>query len=246
MTAVIAVTVSSATAVAATDRRHASPFLTFSKAKCPVSPTGVIGRNHLNQQSPMVVNSVGAVGSGQDVAACVAWVDAATGQRTVSAPIFVYADISDEQPRYVISSGSLWVYDSLTTRGAVLVRLSIATHRVVQRLSMPAFVRPTIAGDVDGFWFGQGEETQSSADLLYFVGPSSSRPTPMIEHAPNRQFIGKICVAGASAWIEETTPGSFTSTGYLINRPGAVPETMANDPYRECPGAYETFGVVAK
>jgi hypothetical protein len=212
----------------------------FSTTHCSVAATGIIGGSRLNLQSPMVVNSVGAVGSGQDVAACVAWVNA--GHRTVSAPIFVYSDVSDEQPLYVIWGDSLWVYDVATTRGPELLRLSNSTHRVLQRVPLPGFVRPTIAADNEGLWFGQGEDSQSSLGLLYLVGPKSSRPVLILKKHSQAEFIAKICVSGNAAWIEQETPGSFASTGYLIDRPGTAAVSQRIDPFHTCPVEYQTFG----
>jgi hypothetical protein len=191
----------------------------------------------------MVVNSVGAVGSGQQVAACVAWVNAATGRRMVSAPIFVYADVSDEQPLYVVSGGSLWVYDVETTRGPQLLRLSNTTHHVVQQVAMPGFVRPTIAADDEGLWFGRGEDGGSGGGVaLYFVGPKSSRPAAVLGRIPDVDFIEKICLSGSAAWVEQQTPGSFRSRGYLLERPGAAAVPAATDPFATCPVEYQTFG----
>lgn len=214
-----------------------------STSTCKVAPSGIIGGSPFNRQSPMVVNSLGAVGSGQLVAACVAWVDKVTGRRTVSAPIFTYSDVSDEQPSYVVASDSLWVYDVATTRGPELLRMSNTTHEVLQRVTMPAFIRPAMAADAEGLWIGIGLDGGSARSDLYFVGRGSTSPRSELS-GPRYEGIGRICLGAASAWISVPARiGSATkSTGYRIDRPGDIATPDNVDPFSDCPVEYQTFG----
>jgi hypothetical protein len=58
------------------------------------------------------------------------------------------------RPSLVYGDGSIWLYDCATENGSEVLRISASTGKVLERAPMPAFSRPIIAANDEGFWMG--------------------------------------------------------------------------------------------
>jgi hypothetical protein len=92
---------------------------------------------------------------------------------------FRYSDSSDAKVAWAYGGGSLWVYDVATTNGPMLLRYSLHTARLQQRVPFPRLFKPVLAANDAGAWLManpsggiSGERTAS----LYVVTPHARRP----------------------------------------------------------------------
>jgi hypothetical protein len=222
--------------------------LSYATRSCPLSPPGRIAGGLVPiRHSPTVINSIGAVGSGWELPACVVWTNPRNGDHTVSPPIFTYADVSDEQPIYLSTGTFIWVYDVATTKGAELLRISNSTHAIVQRVAMPPVVRPEITADRAGLWFAASDEGSGGSDqILYFVADDATEPVPLRTGA-RWSWIEAICAHGLAVWVDvhlvTSEYGAAPATaGYLFTSPRAAPVRIGADPFRACSVPHQTFG----
>ena len=82
--------------------------------------------------------------------------DRRSGGIDVGPILMQFGDYSGGARPDVVDTGStLWIFDPWTDRGAEVLRLSTTTGAVVQRTTMPAISRPTIAVTQQGLWIGQ-------------------------------------------------------------------------------------------
>lgn len=93
---------------------------------------------------------------------------------------FAYDDASDTRPQWTYGGGSLWLYDVATRSGAQLLRYSLRTGRLQQRLHFPvALFRPVLAANDDGVWLmaaTNGGVSGARTVALYHVAPGATHP----------------------------------------------------------------------
>jgi hypothetical protein len=81
---------------------------------------------------------------------------------TVGPVIVTYPDCSDCRAETIYGDGSLWVYAPMTNPHSpvgLLLRVSQATGRVVERWRTPQILRALLATDSDGLWFAPSIES---------------------------------------------------------------------------------------
>jgi hypothetical protein len=125
---------------------------------------------------------------------------------------FTYDDASDTRPEWTYGGGSLWLYDVATRRGAQLLRYSLATGRLQQRLHFPVrLFRPVLAANDDGVWLmaaTNGGVSGEATASLYHVAPGATRPVVLQRGARAALWM----TTGAhSLWLETVT-GTRTFT----------------------------------
>jgi hypothetical protein len=92
---------------------------------------------------------------------------------------FRYGNYSDTKPVWAYGGGSLWLYDVATTSGPLLLRYSLASGAVEQRIRMPKLFEPVLAADNDGAWLMAGPSGGISGKkvaALYLVRPGATAP----------------------------------------------------------------------
>jgi len=108
---------------------------------------------------------------------------------------FRYEDGSDTRPVSATGGGSLWLYDVLTKQGPQLLRYSLKTGRLQQRLRFPVrLFRPVIAANDTGAWL-----------MAAVNGGVSGQPTVALYHVTNRVTVVQRGPARAAMWM--TTHG---------------------------------------
>ena len=93
---------------------------------------------------------------------------------------FRYSEASDTQPVWAYGGGSLWLYDVATTSGPLLLRYSLPSGALEQRVRMPKLFRPVLAANADGAWLMaavNGGVSGQSVAALYLVRPGATGPT---------------------------------------------------------------------
>lgn len=129
---------------------------------------------------------------------------------------FVYNDASDTRPQWTDGGGSLWLYDVATTTGAQLLRYSLRTHRLQQRLHFRVrLFRPVLAANDDGAWLmaatNGGVSGQATA-ALYRVAVGAQRPAVLQRGARAALWM---TASAHSLWLETVTGyGTFTLWRY--------------------------------
>jgi hypothetical protein len=121
--------------------------------------------------------------------------------------VMTYTELSDTDAEWVYGDGFLWVYDSLTTHGSELLRVSATTGTVLQTVRMPPIDRPLIAANADGFWLVPAGN--SSGHGLYNVAPAMTRPA-LVSTAVGYGAIWMVASAH-SVWLE-VNHGSSNAT----------------------------------
>jgi hypothetical protein len=116
--------------------------------------------------------------------------------------LFRYEDASDTRPQWVYAPGSLWVYDVWTDRGAQLVRVSLASGRIVQRVRMPKMFRPLLAADADGVWLvpATNGDLGTGPQPLLHVTPRAT--APVVVHRGGRAALWLVA-HGHTVWMEQ-------------------------------------------
>jgi hypothetical protein len=119
---------------------------------------------------------------------------------------FAYNEASDTKVEWAYGGGSLWVYDVATTTGPQLLRYSLRTHRLQQRLRLPVqLFRPVLVADDDGAWLmaaPNGGVSGQATSALYHVAPGAARPDVVQRGA--RAAIWMTAV-GHTLWLETVT-----------------------------------------
>jgi hypothetical protein len=146
---------------------------------------------------------------------------ARVGARVTYGPVVMrYEDASDTRPVWTYGSGSLWLYDVSTTRGARLFRFSSTTGRLEQTVAMPRLFRPVIAADDDGLYLiaaVNGDDARPGPVALYFVAPGHRRPT--IVHREGRAALW-ITAHRHTVWMEIVS-GKSTAALWRFDGPSA-------------------------
>ena len=143
--------------------------------------------------------------------------------------VFRYEDASDTRPQWVYGPGSLWIYDVWTKAGAQLVRVSLASGEIVQRVRMPKMFRPLMAADADGVWLaaatngglGNGAEPQP----LLEVAPGARSAT--VVHRGGRAALW-LAAHGHTVWMEQIA-GTRTVSLWRFDR--MTPRRLAKPGY---------------
>ena len=119
---------------------------------------------------------------------------------------FSYIDGSDTRPQWAYGGGSLWLYDVATTSGAQLLRYSLRTGQLQQRLHFPVrLFRPVLAANSDGAWLmaaPNGGVSGAPTEALYHVAPGAQRPTVLQRGARAALWM---TVAAHTLWLETVT-----------------------------------------
>ena len=118
---------------------------------------------------------------------------------------FRYGDYSDTKPVWAYGGGSLWLYEVATTSGSQLLRYSLASGALEQRLKMPKLFRPVMTADADGAWLiasPSGGVSGEKTAALYLVRPGATAPT--IVHREGRAALWLVA-HGHTVWVETIT-----------------------------------------
>lgn len=118
---------------------------------------------------------------------------------------FRYEDASDTRPVSATGGGSLWLYDVYTERGPQLLRYSLRTGRLQQRLRFPVrLFRPVVAANDAGVWLMAATNggTSGATQSLYHVAPGSSR-VAMVQRGARAALW--MTGRGRTLWLETVT-----------------------------------------
>jgi hypothetical protein len=122
--------------------------------------------------------------------------------RVAGRVVMRFDDVSDTKPEWTVGGGSLWLYDVATTEGPEVVRLSVTTGRVEERVRMPGMYRPLLAADADGLWLApatNGGVSTPGAAPLYHVRPGAGHA--VLVHRGGRAALW-ITAHAHSVWFE--------------------------------------------
>jgi hypothetical protein len=168
-------------------------------------------------------------------------VRAGSGSTCRLGPVVVrYLNYSDTRPEWTYGGGYLWLYSvGNPSKGAggpalpaQVLRISLSTGRVLDRVSMPSLVRITLAADDDGLWFAPSSETGVTAhskppELLYFVPVGSRRANVIEKPREPGQVVNWLAAEGHTAWANvETVLSTGTAVTETFASPGSPPETV--------------------
>ena len=140
---------------------------------------------------------------------------------------FRYSEYADTKAVWAYSGSSLWLYDIATAQGPLLLRYSLASGALEQRVRMPRIVRPMLAANADGVWLMaavSGVFTGQKVAALYFV-----RKGATAAQVVQRQGYGALWIVANrhTAWVETVTAtGTFSlwrfagTKGKLLHRGG--------------------------
>jgi hypothetical protein len=119
---------------------------------------------------------------------------------------FTYDEASDTKVEWTYGAGSLWVYDVATRSGPQLLRYSLRTGRLRQRLHFPAqLYRPVLAANDDGAWLmaaTNGGESGKRTAALYHVVPGARTPAVLQQTARAAMWM---VGTGHTLWLETVT-----------------------------------------
>jgi hypothetical protein len=132
---------------------------------------------------------------------------AAPGYR-VGPVVMSVPQISDEHAGWTYGDGYRWLYDGTTRQGSELLRISLTTGSVLQRLAMPDVPRPILAADDDGLWMAPA--VNSGGHTVYHVELGASAATPVFS-LPGLQYAAWVVAAGHDVWLNVGS-GSKTET----------------------------------
>ena len=119
--------------------------------------------------------------------------------------VFRYGDYSDTKPLWAYGGGSVWIYDVATSNGPLLLRYSLASGALQQRVKMPKLFRPVLVADEDGAWLmadPSGGVSGEKIAALYFVKNGASGPT--VVHREGRAALWLVANAH-TVWVETIT-----------------------------------------
>lgn len=157
-------------------------------------------------------------------------VDARDGY-TLGPVITKWTECSDCQAAWIAGDGALWLYnpDPLSRSGrsgAVLLRISPRTGRVLERWQIPQIVRPLLAVNSAGLWLSPSVESGvpggvSAARLgqytsLYRIAPGDPQPVRVLtEHDNGARWL---VANGSSASTAIIGPRGSTATIWTFDR----------------------------
>jgi hypothetical protein len=125
------------------------------------------------------------------------------GGYEVGPVVMRYSEYSDTDAEWAYGDGDLWIYDCLTTRGSILLRVSARTGALLELIHMPDVDRPLLAADGDGLWLAPAVNSgfqPPSASGLYSVAPGMSRPV-LVRRLP-MDTVDWMVAAGHSLWLD--------------------------------------------
>jgi len=129
------------------------------------------------------------------------WQDVRVGGRLA----FRFRDASDTKVTWTYGGGSLWVYDVWTQHGAQLVRFSLESGRLEQRVRFPKLFKPVLAANDAGVFLmanPSGGVSGERAAALYFVSTRASRPRVLQRSARAALWM---TAHGRTLWLETVT-----------------------------------------
>lgn len=125
--------------------------------------------------------------------------------------VFRYEDASDTRPETAYGPGALWIYDVWTRDGAQIVRVSLESGRIVQRVRMPKMFRPLMAADADGVWLASstnGGVSPGGPQPVLHVAPGATRAT--VVHRGGRAAMWLVA-HGHTVWMQQVAGRSTFS-----------------------------------
>ena len=132
--------------------------------------------------------------------------------------VMSFPQISDEHAGWVYGDGYLWLYDGTTLQGSELLRISLTSGAVLQRIPMPNLPRPILAADADGLWMAPAVNGGGSA--VYHVAPGASAATPVFRL--QRSYVSWMVAAGHDLWLNVGSGGK-TETLWRLAGADATP-----------------------
>ncbi|HLX21135.1 MAG TPA: hypothetical protein VKR23_13385 [Gaiellaceae bacterium] len=92
--------------------------------------------------------------------------------------VMTFQQYSDTHLETAYGPGSLWLFDSETSKGAEVVQVSTRTGRVENIVAMPKIYRPFLAADSDGLWLAIAPNGGAPRGLspIYLVVPGARAP----------------------------------------------------------------------
>jgi hypothetical protein len=113
-----------------------------------------------------------------------------------------YGEFNDTDAEWAYGDGFLWIYEPLVTASTgQLLRVSEQTGAVLQRVSMPQIVEPTIAVNDDGLWLASGVPLANSTSGLYHVAPGMRAAIRVGNLEPTW-----IAASGNTLWLATSDP----------------------------------------
>lgn len=122
-------------------------------------------------QTPSIVNSY--LPDSNNATLRVAKPDPTTGKVNVGQVVMTYSHDSDSNPVVAYGDGLLWVYDSESTLGSVVLEVQAATGYVARVVSAPQLARPVLAVTDAGLWIGNSYLGADGIAPLYLLKPGA-------------------------------------------------------------------------
>lgn len=131
--------------------------------------------------------------------------------------ILQYGNFSDTRPEWTYGDRSLWIFDAdgftsgtYKNGRAVLLRVSLASGKVLGRFAAPSTSRILLAADDDGLWFARSVEsgwpihTTRPSSTLYFLANGAKHPVVVSNKG---LFVGWLAASGhvAQAYFVDST-----------------------------------------
>jgi hypothetical protein len=113
-----------------------------------------------------------------------------------------FDEASDTHLEWTYGPGSLWLFDTATPRGALVLRVSTSTGRVEDAVPMPRIFRPLLAADDDGLWLAiatNGGAPGLGPAPLFRVAPGARTAT--LVHRGGRAALW-LAAAGHTVWTD--------------------------------------------
>jgi hypothetical protein len=135
--------------------------------------------------------------------------DSRTGRLVTGPAVMHYQEASDTSPVQTFGDGSLWVYDTATSRGGLLLRVSGSTGRVENAIRVPGDPdRPMLVTNDDGLWMttqvNGGSSSCGNDVALYHVVPGSNvASVHCLSGGPNSFWI---VASGQVVWVAVQHP----------------------------------------
>jgi hypothetical protein len=94
-------------------------------------------------------------------------------------PVVLTYPNASGRPQWTTGDGYLWLYSGTSGPQAEVLRISLTTGAVLQRVTLPDIVRPILAVDDDGLWIAPAVNSFYSAgsDGIWRVGPGARSAT---------------------------------------------------------------------
>ncbi|MGB9112026.1 MAG: hypothetical protein WCF24_04785 [Acidimicrobiales bacterium] len=153
--------------------------------------------------------------------------------------VLQYGNFSDTRPEWTYGDRSLWIFDAdgftsgtYKNGRAVLLRVSLATGKVLGRFTLPSTERILLAADEDGLWFARSVEsgwpihTTKPSSTLYFLGNGAKHPVVV---SNTGLFVGWLVASGHVAqayFVDSTQTGAGEVDTFNFNSELLLPMTM--------------------